>query len=298
MENGGQRVDGMLIAQITDVHIGFDVGNPTEFNRVRLDQLIATLRTGPNVPDLLLATGDLADNGALSSYQIFADAIAGVPFAVLPCVGNHDRRANFLTVFPSLADENGFVQYVHDCGAFRLIIIDTLDEGRHGGAFCAARAKWLRARLAEKPDLPTWIVMHHPPFDSGLEWMTTDPAEPWVARFIDAIADAPGLRGMFCGHLHRALVMPWRGLTVAVCASSAPQVALDLRPIDADQPDDRAMIVAEDPGYALHHWNGEGLVSFFERAGDAPVLASYDRGMQGLVRHLINERPGHGHAAI
>ncbi len=27
----------MLIAQITDLHLGFDEGNPVEFNRKRLD---------------------------------------------------------------------------------------------------------------------------------------------------------------------------------------------------------------------------------------------------------------------
>ena len=28
----------MLIAQITDIHLGFDPDNPAEFNRKRLDQ--------------------------------------------------------------------------------------------------------------------------------------------------------------------------------------------------------------------------------------------------------------------
>ncbi len=51
------------------------------------------------------------------------------------------------------------------------------------------------------------------------------------------------------------------------------------------------MIVAEDPAYALHHWNGEALVSFFDRAGPTDVLANYDYRMQGLVTELLGERP-------
>jgi hypothetical protein len=33
----------MLIAQITDIHLGFEPDNPDEFNRKRLDQTLAVL---------------------------------------------------------------------------------------------------------------------------------------------------------------------------------------------------------------------------------------------------------------
>jgi 3',5'-cyclic AMP phosphodiesterase CpdA len=282
----------MLIAQITDIHIGFDSGNPDEYNQLRLDMVMERLATGPNAPDLMLATGDLTDQGDEQSYARLRDVFASYPWPVLPCMGNHDVREAFAQVFPDFADRSGFIQYDRLFAEFRLIVIDTLEEGRHGGAFCEVRAAWLKSRLAEQRHLPTYIVMHHPPFDSGLDWMTTDPAEPWVARFGDAIADAPQLRGLICGHLHRSMSVQWNGLTATVCSSTAPQVALDLRPIDADHTDDRAMIVAEDPAYALHHWNGAQLVSHFDRACDGEILARYDKRMQGLVGHLIGERPG------
>ncbi|MEQ1688959.1 MAG: phosphodiesterase [Sphingopyxis sp.] len=282
----------MLIAQITDIHIGFDSGNHDEYNQQRLDMVMDRVVTGPNAPDLMLATGDLTDQGDEQSYARLRDVFAAYPWPVLPCMGNHDVREAFAQVFPGFADRSGFIQYDRLFADFRLIVIDTLEEGRHGGAFCEVRASWLKARLAEQQHLPTYIVMHHPPFDSGLDWMTTDPDEPWVARFGDAIADAPQLRGLICGHLHRSLSVQWNGLTAAVCSSTAPQVALDLRAIDAGHPDDRAMIVAEDPAYALHHWNGAQLVSHFDRACDGEILARYDKRMQGLVGHLIGERPG------
>jgi 3',5'-cyclic-AMP phosphodiesterase len=286
-----QKAGRMLLAQITDVHIGFDTGNPDEFNRQRLDAVLARLADGPNPPDVLLATGDLTDKGDDESYARLAAAFAATPWPVYPCVGNHDVRDAFVRHFPGFADEHGFIQYERDAGAMRLIVIDTLEEGRHGGAFCDTRVAWLRVRLAERRDVPTYIVMHHPPVDCGIEWMTTDPTEPWVAAFRSAIAGAGQLRGLICGHLHRSLTLQWQGLTVAICSSTAPQVSLDLRPIDVDAPDGRPMIVAEDPAYALHHWNGETLVSYFDRAAPGDVLARYDGRMQGLVRELIGERP-------
>ncbi|MEQ1725263.1 MAG: metallophosphoesterase [Sphingopyxis sp.] len=281
----------MLIAQVTDCHIGFDSGNPDEYNQQRLDAVMDRLAAGPNAPDVMLATGDLTDQGDVASYARLRDLFAAYRWPVLPCVGNHDVRSAFAEVFPDFVDRSGFVHYDRVYPELRLIVIDTLEEGRHGGAFCEVRAAWLKARLAEQRHLLTYIVMHHPPFDSGLGWMTTDPDEPWVARFADAIAGAPQLTGLICGHLHRSLCVQWRGLTAAVCSSTAPQVALDLRPIDAGHTDDRAMIVAEDPSYALHHWNGEALVSHFDSAADYDVLARYNHKMQDLVEHLIGERP-------
>jgi hypothetical protein len=121
--------------------------------------------------------------------------------------------------------------------------------------------------------------------------MTTDAREEWVARFSSAIADAPQLRGLICGHLHRSFAAQWHGLTIAVCASTAPQVALDLSPIDAAVPDHRPMIVAEAPAYALHHWNGAQMVSFFESAGPQQPLAVFDARLQSLVTDLLAERP-------
>ena len=43
----------MLIAQITDIHLGFEPDNPAEFNRKRLDQTLRTLVAMNPRPDLL-----------------------------------------------------------------------------------------------------------------------------------------------------------------------------------------------------------------------------------------------------
>jgi len=281
----------MLIAQITDIHIGFDPDNPAEYNRKRLDEVLDVLIEGPNRPDLLLATGDLTDRGDDDSYRRLANAFSRCPFPVWPSVGNHDLRDSFHARFPGFDDGNGFVQYTVELPDLRLVTVDTLEEGRHGGAFCDQRAAWLDAELAKDKTKPTYIVMHHPPVESGIEWMNTDPDEPWVGVFTDVIQRHPQVRGLICGHLHRSVTVAWEGRTVAICSSTAPQVSLDLRPIDENKPDDRPMIVAEDPAYALHRWNGRELVSFYDHAGAHTMLAKYDERLQPLVRELKAERP-------
>lgn len=281
----------MLIAQITDIHLGFEPDNPSEFNRQRLDQVLRVLIDGPNRPDLLIATGDLVDRGDETSYRRLGEALSACPFPVHYCMGNHDDRDNFRAQFPDIPVQDGFIQYAVPLDGRRILVTDTLDPGRHGGAFCEARASWLAAQLAEEPDTPTLVVMHHPPVEVGIDWMNTHPDEPWVARFSDAIAGHGQVQALICGHLHRPIAAPWQGTTVAICAATAPQIALDLSQMDPDAPDGRAMILASPPAYALHRWTVHGLVSHFSEASAPPVLANYDASMQPLVRSLIAERP-------
>jgi 3',5'-cyclic-AMP phosphodiesterase len=282
----------VLIAQVTDVHLGFEPNNPSEFNRKRLDQVINRLASMTPRPDMLLATGDLVDRGDSASYGQLQNALSKCPFPVWPCPGNHDQRDNFMACFPHLALADSFIQYEVETPDLRFLILDTLEEGRHGGAYCDVRAAWLKARLGEKVDRPTAIVMHHPPVEVGIDWMNTHPEEPWVMRFAGAIEGAKQIVGIICGHVHRPISVGWRGNTVSICPSTAPQVALDLRPMDAEVPDERAMIIADPPAFALHRWNGRELVTHFDNADEHVMLAKFDVKMQGLVRSLLGERPG------
>ncbi len=288
----------MLIAQVTDIHLGFDPDNPTEFNRKRLDSILAHFGSMSVRPDVLLATGDLVDRGSVESYRRLRSAFENVSVPVWPCLGNHDNREAFCGVFPEIPVADGFVQYavLHD--GLRFLVLDTLEEGRHGGAFCEVRAAWLKSQLMADQVTPTMLVMHHPPIEVGIGWMTTDPAEPWVARLAAAIDGHSNIVGMICGHLHRPISSVWRGKSIAICASSAPQVALDLAPIDPDVPDGRPMIIADAPAYALHRWNGRDLISHFDTVEDHLVLARYEARLQGLVRSVLSERPGGVNAAV
>ncbi|WP_396336181.1 metallophosphoesterase, partial [Klebsiella pneumoniae] len=107
----------MLIAQITDMHLGFDPDNPAEFNRKRLDKVIQALNGLDRTPDLLFATGDLVEYGDVDSYRRLDRAMAACDFPVYMALGNHDIRVNFSTVFPQVpAIDGGFLQYAFDQG--------------------------------------------------------------------------------------------------------------------------------------------------------------------------------------
>ena len=284
----------MLIAQITDLHIGFDDGEADGLNERRLAQVLQHLNDGPNRPDLLLVTGDLAEAGGEESYRMCADMFARCGFPVHVCPGNHDDRETLSCAFPAFALVDGFMQSCIDLPGLRVILLDTLEPGRQGGAFCGARAAWLAARLAEAPAVPTIIALHHPPLPLGIAWMDPGAHEPWAERLRGALAGHDQVRAILCGHVHHAFTTRFAGVPLAVCPSVAPQLVVDLRAIDPEQPDGRAMIVADPPGYALHRWNGDGLVTAFMAVTDAPVVARYDTALQRVVRQVAAERTSAG----
>ncbi|HYE45317.1 MAG TPA: phosphodiesterase [Caulobacter sp.] len=288
----------MLVAQITDLHLGFGPGGAFEDNAKRLRSVVRTLNELHPRPDLVLATGDLTDHGDLPSYRRLKKYLGRLQMPVLYAMGNHDSREVFAQVFPDAPQSGGFIQYAVDNLPLRILVTDTLEVGRHGGGFCEARAAWLDQRLSEAPERPTLLVLHHPPIDTGIEWMTIGPAEAWVARLEAVVSKHRNIVAMLAGHVHRPIIGAFAGTTVRVCPSTQPQVVLDLDPMDLEQPDDRPMIVADSPGIGLHWWNGKTLVSHYtdvEEQTRKKVLARYTTKMQGFLKHLAHERAEGAH---
>jgi 3',5'-cyclic AMP phosphodiesterase CpdA len=166
-----------------------------------------------------------------------------------------------------------------------------LEEGRHAGAFCETRAGWLAARLDETPDQPTIVALHHPPFDSGIAWMTTDPAEPWVARLRLALAGRRNIVALLSGHLHRPVIGSLDGIPAVVAPATAMPLALTLEPIDLDRPDGRPLVTDGPPAYALHRWQDGSFLTHYATTGDADPVVRYDSRIQPFLRHLVDERP-------
>jgi 3',5'-cyclic-AMP phosphodiesterase len=161
----------MLIAQISDMHIK----PPGELLYKRVDtagyleRAVAHVTALDPRPDIVLATGDLVDGGAVAEYELLRRLLAPLAMPVYLIPGNHDRRDTMRQVFADhvYLPKNGFLQYVFEHGDLRLIALDTLVEGKPWGELCAERLSWLEERLGES-DRPTLLFMHHPPFDVGI----------------------------------------------------------------------------------------------------------------------------------
>lgn len=273
----------MLIAQITDLHIG--PGKVSELNQGRLEAVVSELQRMR--PDVVLATGDLTDSGSAESYAQVKTLLAPLKAPVLPAIGNHDQREAFVAEFGDAFTNDGFVQYAVERDGLRIIVLDTVETGRHGGAFCERRAAWLTARLNEQPDTPTLIAMHHPPLRSGIAWMDHGSEGDWSRRLHDVLLDRPQVVGLVAGHLHRTMVAGFAGTPLVVAPPSSPWVALDLGPEMGGGADLVPRIIEEEPGFALHVWENRGLVSHFGSAANYRILASLDVAADRIVADRI-----------
>ena len=267
--------DTMLIAQITDLHLGFDRTIGTGPNVLRLRKVIKAIHRMRRRPDLILVTGDLVEHGEHWAYALLKGEMSRCDMPVHFALGNHDSRDVFREVFPDAPFEGPYLHYAIEGGPVRIVVLDTMEPGRHGGAFGEDRASWLEATLSRAPDTPTLLAMHHPPIETGIGWMSADRQDGWVRRLEAVVARHPQVRHMISGHIHCHIQKRFAGRGITVSRAVAPSVALELDPIALDQPDGRDMIVDDSPGYSLHYWDGEAFTTYSQTASDGRVLVSY-----------------------
>ena len=248
----------MLIAQISDCHIRDQGGSfarlvdTTETLRRVVDHLVGL----DPAPDVILATGDLTDDGTASQYATLLDVLTPIADRLLPIPGNHDEcplfRGAFADVLPgNLADDH--CSYVVEDHPVRLVGLDNSIPGRHDGRFDPVRERWLDDVLAADPDRPTLVFTHFPPFETGLRFM--DDAGLLDSDRLRAVIERnPQVRLLVTGHLHRPIHTTIGSTLVSTCPSTGNQIRLDLHP-------ERGAAVDEPPGYQLHRWDGERFVT-------------------------------------
>src|SRR5262249_55974251 len=124
-------------------------------------------------PDVVLATGDLTDTGAVEEYRLLRDELGRLAMPVYVIPGNHDRREGLREAFADrpYVPKAGPISYVIDEHPVRLVALDTLIPGKTEGEVGASQRAWLDRQLAAAPERPTIVFMHHPPFPTGIGHM-------------------------------------------------------------------------------------------------------------------------------
>lgn len=223
----------MILVQLTDLHLrppGMAANRNAETNALT-ERALRAVRNLPKAPDVIVISGDLTDCGLAAEYAVLTDLLrrlTKVPVLLIP--GNHDRRDVMRTQMrhmPGVNDDPQFVQYTIETFALRLVMLDTVMPGAHYGELCTARLEWLQTALASQPHRPTVVVMHHPPFDSGMRHMDSTNLRNSDA-FAGVIARNRQVQRILCGHLHRPVIAPVAHAIASSAPSVAHQVELDL----------------------------------------------------------------------
>jgi Icc protein len=249
----------MIVAQITDTHIQrkgrrlFGTVNAAS----HLRRCVARLNALEPRPDIVIATGDLADGGRPKEYRRLRDMLDELRMPVYLIPGNHDDGEALRAAFPHhdyLPRLDPSIQYVLDEYPVRLIGLDSTEPGRAGGLLDASRLRWLEARLRERPDVPTLVFVHHPPFRTGIPQMDALGFEGADA-FGAIVARNPQIERVVSGHIHRAMQVRWNGTIACTAPSTAYQLVLALR---EEHP---LGLSLEPPGFALHIWDRGGMLT-------------------------------------
>ena len=255
-----------LIAQVSDLHI--KAAGRLSYRVVDTAAMLAAcvrhLLALPQVPDVVVFTGDLTDFGRAEEYAVLRELLAPLPMPVYLIPGNHDERAAMRAAFPEhryLFQSPQFIQYVVEDHPVRIIGLDSVVPGQGGGLLCAERLAWLEARLAEQPARPTLLLLHHPPFRTFIGHMDDQGLEN-AAGLAEVVRRHPQVERLLCGHLHRAIETRFAGTIACTVPSPAHQVALDLA-ADAE-----SRFVMEPPACGLHAWTAAtGVVSHTSYVG-------------------------------
>ena len=170
--------------------------------------------------DLVVATGDLAQDHSSAAYQHFADGIAS--FAA-PCVwlpGNHAFQPSMYSTLQEAGISPAKRVLIGE--RWQILLLDSQVFGVPHGELSDFQLEWLEKRLAEASERYTLLLLHHHPLPSGCSWL--DQHSLRNAGALDGVlARYPRVKHLLCGHIHQELDVDWNGRRIMATPSTCVQ---------------------------------------------------------------------------
>jgi 3',5'-cyclic-AMP phosphodiesterase len=233
-----------LLAQLTDPHIGATwVGDQSVAG---LEKAVEAIRQLPNLPDVVLVSGDLADSGKATEYDVVKTLTTalGAPVYVLP--GNRDDRSTMRTRFDLPGQESAPVQYSVDLGPLRLIVLDSTKPGQARGELDRERLAWLDEELRLQPERLTLVTMHHLPVATGMPaWDEIGLPAADRNALAEILGRHPQVERIVTGHVHRPVFAWFAGRPVVAAPSTYARACVSFA-------EDGLDFVPAQPAFALH----------------------------------------------
>ncbi|CAN5726034.1 metallophosphoesterase [soil metagenome] len=194
----------VTVVQISDPHLRA-VADPAQGSPDSgLRQLVELLAS--EQPEVVLLTGDVADDGSLAAYERAQYMVAGLGAAVLATPGNHDDPAALAEVF-------GRAKAL-EIGGWRLLCVNTFVPGEQFGKIDVDATLDL---LGTDQSTPTALAMHHPPVTTSThDWFRLDGG----AELVSELVRRGDVRIVVSGHLHEAFNAVVGPVSFLGCSSS------------------------------------------------------------------------------
>jgi Icc protein len=236
--NGGP----LSVLQITDTHIGAALDNRLAGvdTRQSLAHVLAATASGAKA-DLMLLTGDLADDGSEAAYRALDEQLSplGISQAWLP--GNHDNVAHMQAV----AGER-MVATV-GAGLWGIVMLNSQIPGAVGGQLADSELERL-AQFLDNPDYQYVLVcVHHQPLPIGCRWLDQQRIGNGD-RLLQMLDGCSRVRGLLWGHVHQECDMQRQHYRLLGSPSTCVQFApgSDSFKVDRKRPGYRRLWLAQD----------------------------------------------------
>ncbi|MGI0492545.1 3',5'-cyclic-AMP phosphodiesterase [Alkalinema pantanalense CENA528] len=216
-------VSPLKIVQLTDTHLFRErhqnlIGIPTAES---LDNVVRQVMQLPVMPDFILLTGDVSQDGSLVSYEhVYASLkVLDLPIYWLP--GNHDCLENMLPILTQ-APFLGEKQFQR--GNWQFILLNSQIPGDVPGYLSQETLDWLDRQLSQFIETPTILSLHHPPFSLETDWLDNSALQNPDDLF--AVIDRhPQVKLVLFGHIHQEFQIERNGVTYLACPSTCIQFA-------------------------------------------------------------------------
>jgi 3',5'-cyclic-AMP phosphodiesterase len=191
------------ILQLTDLHILPNAGDTllgidTELSFHAV--LNRALGAHPHF-DLLLLTGDLAQEPCLASYQRILNTLESLDIPCICLPGNHDDYALMQQIF-NTASVNCNKQVL--LNNWQLICLNSQIPGNPAGRLAHEELLFLEHCLNSHPNRYALVAVHHHCLPSGSSWMDTMIIENSDALF-SLISQYPKVKAITTGHIHQTM---------------------------------------------------------------------------------------------
>ncbi len=207
------------LLQITDCHLG---SQPNEellgLNTDESLRDVLALLKAQEQPDMILCTGDISNDGGVSSYERFLvfvrEFFPETPLAWLP--GNHDDPTNM--------DQVGElpIEAHHEVAGWNLIFLDSKIPMEEGGELQPSELKRMETELQKHPDTPTIVFLHHQAVDVGSEWVDQYTIKNSEA-FFEVIDRYDNVKAVSWGHVHQEFNDARKGVSLFATPSTCVQ---------------------------------------------------------------------------
>ena len=161
--------DYVCIVQLTDSHL-FAADSDDLLGLDTLDSLnsvVDLVLSEIARMDLVLATGDIAQDASELAYRRFIEASLQLPAPCHWIPGNHDDAA----MMQRLGAASGMSQDWVDIGSWRIVLLDSSVSGSVAGYLADSQLQRFDDALATAGDRHLLVCLHHHPVDIGCSWM-------------------------------------------------------------------------------------------------------------------------------